>query len=199
MTSTEEKYLECSCTQCGGGISFPDHGVGMTISCPHCSQDTVLSFEATPEITPREIHPNSVPAPAPDPEPASDNLDSDMSKPLDFSWPQRRAGNNAATGTGKIAQPNPRYASMNMAKPINFFFTAPNASSVSLVGEFNGWNPEIHPLKRKTDGIWAVEVALRHGHHEYAFMVDGKRFLDPRASGTGRNDKNERVSLIAVS
>ena len=49
------------------------------------------------------------------------------------------------------------------------------------------------------DGNWRGEVPLHHGHHLYAFVVDGKLTLDPRAQGISRNEKNERVSLIAVS
>ena len=29
----------------------------------------------------------------------------------------------------------------NMAKPVNFYCSAPTAKSVQLVGDFNGWNP----------------------------------------------------------
>jgi hypothetical protein len=191
MTSTEEKYLECSCIHCGGGIAFPEQGVGMTVACPHCSQDTVLSFEKEAEV----------------PQPQSSDsfsnfVDSDdgvdeMSKPLDFSWPQRRSSLNSANG--KLPRPGQRYSSFHMAKPVNFYFAAPKAEVVSLVGEFNHWNPEAHPMKRRDDGTWHLQLALNHGHHQYAYLVDGKRFLDPAAGGIGRNEKNERVSLIAVS
>ena len=39
----------------------------------------------------------------------------------------------------------------------NYFAVwAPNALRVSVVGEFNGWNPESHPLRSREDGsgIW---------------------------------------------
>jgi hypothetical protein len=42
-------------------------------------------------------------------------------------------------------------------------------------------------------------LELTHGHHQYLFLVDGQPVLDPKASGIARNDRNERVSLIAVS
>ncbi|MDY6856298.1 MAG: 1,4-alpha-glucan branching protein GlgB [Thermodesulfobacteriota bacterium] len=34
---------------------------------------------------------------------------------------------------------------------IYFSVWAPNAQKVSVIGDFNGWKPEIHPLKRRTD------------------------------------------------
>ena len=55
------------------------------------------------------------------------------------------------------------------------------------------------PLKRMPDGAWRTEVMLNHGHHHYLFVVDGKPTLDPRAQGVARNERNEKVSLLAVS
>jgi len=77
--------------------------------------------------------------------------------------------------------------------------TAPQAKSVSLVGDFNGWNPLAHPMKQMPDRAWFLTVELRHGHHRYAFLVDGNLVLDPQAQGVTRNDKGERVSLVPVS
>ena len=82
---------------------------------------------------------------------------------------------------------------------INFTCNAPQAHSVSLVGDFNHWNPAAHPMKRMPDGVWLLMVELKHGHHRYAFLVDGSLTLDPRAQGITRNDQGERVSLMPVS
>ena len=54
-------------------------------------------------------------------------------------------------------------------------------------------------MKKGSDGIWTARVDLRHGHHRYAFEVDGHFVLDPTAMGITRDDKGARVSLIAVS
>ncbi|MBI5773225.1 MAG: isoamylase early set domain-containing protein [Verrucomicrobia bacterium] len=92
-----------------------------------------------------------------------------------------------------------RYSTAKTAKPVNFFCTAPQAKGVFLVGDFNHWNPKATPMKRQPDGNWLAQVALKHGHHRYLFLVDGEPTLDPRAQGVGRNEKNEKASLIAVS
>ena len=84
-------------------------------------------------------------------------------------------------------------------RSMNFICIAPTAQSVTLVGDFNQWNPHAHPFKQQTDGGWLITVELKHGHHRYAFLVDGVLTLDPRAQGITRNDLNERVSLIPVS
>ena len=82
---------------------------------------------------------------------------------------------------------------------INFVCHARHARSVSVVGDFNQWLPEAHPMKQMPDRSWLVNVELKHGHHRYAFLVDGVLTLDPSAQGVTRNDKGERVSLVPVS
>ena len=92
-----------------------------------------------------------------------------------------------------------RYSAKSQAKPINFYCDAPAARDVFIVGDFNDWNPTAHPMERQFDGNWIAQLQLNHGHHHYLFLVDGKPTLDPRAQGVGRNEMNEKVSLIAVS
>jgi len=91
------------------------------------------------------------------------------------------------------------FAPRKTLRGINFICPAPQARSVSLVGDFNKWNPTAHPMKRMPDGAWLLLVELPHGHHRYAFLVDGSLTLDPKAQGITRNDQGERVSLLPVS
>jgi hypothetical protein len=66
---------------------------------------------------------------------------------------------------------------------VKFVLVAPQASRVSLVGDFNSWDPAATPMERTpTGGTWSVVVPLTAGRHEYAFVVDGKQWLpDPSA------------------
>src|SRR5688572_23754326 len=92
-----------------------------------------------------------------------------------------------------------RYAAKKIIKPINFAWLAPGAKTVCLSGDFNDWHASSHPLKKQVDGAWTIQIPLPPGHHHYRFVVDGKPTLDPKAQGTARNEKNEKVSLVAVS
>lgn len=92
-----------------------------------------------------------------------------------------------------------RYSAKDTAKPINFYCDAPKAQAVHLAGDFNRWDPTTHPMERRVDGWWFLQVPLTHGHHQYRFLVDGKPMLDPRATGVARNEWDEEVSLVAVS
>ena len=66
---------------------------------------------------------------------------------------------------------------------VKFVLVAPQAARVSLVGDFNRWDPAATPMERTpTGGTWSVVVPLSAGRHEYAFVVDGKQWLpDPSA------------------
>jgi 1,4-alpha-glucan branching enzyme len=90
-------------------------------------------------------------------------------------------------------------APKRVAKPVHFVCLAPEAATVAITGDFNHWSPAGTPMKRQIDGSWHLDLTLSHGHHRYMFLVDGQRTLDPKASGVGRDDQNERVSLVAVS
>ena len=84
-------------------------------------------------------------------------------------------------------------------RAINFICHATQATTVTMVGDFNDWNPASHPMKQMPDRSWLLTLNLKHGHHRYAFLVDGVLSLDPNAQGITRNDKGERVSLVPVS
>ncbi len=92
-----------------------------------------------------------------------------------------------------------RYSAKASLRSVNFLFLAPHAQNVSVIGDFNDWHPNAHPMTRQPDGGWFKCIQLHHGHHRYQFLVDGLPVLDPRAQGVARNAKNEKVSIVAVS
>ena len=94
---------------------------------------------------------------------------------------------------------SPRYSAKRSIHQVNFFCRAPEAEQVSPIGDFNNWEPTATPMIRQPDGRWMASIELNHGYHQYVFLVDGKRVLDPNAAGTTRDPRKEPVSLVAVS
>lgn len=66
-------------------------------------------------------------------------------------------------------------------------FQHPDATSVFIAGSFNGWAPDATPLVKNGDGMWAVELALPAGRHEYRIVADGEWVDDPQAVETVLN------------
>jgi 1,4-alpha-glucan branching enzyme len=60
-----------------------------------------------------------------------------------------------------------------------FSFSAPEAVSVQLVGDFTHWQQRPINLKRSEDGVWRTAVNLTSGTHHYRFLVDGQWRDDP--------------------
>jgi len=60
---------------------------------------------------------------------------------------------------------------------ITFKFHAPEAKSVHLAGNFNGWNMSSHPLSQNktstANGTWKGTFYIEPGVYEYRFIVDG--------------------------
>ncbi|HEY8484832.1 MAG TPA: isoamylase early set domain-containing protein [Longimicrobiales bacterium] len=101
---------------------------------------------------------------------------------------------------GAAAGPGEADASRSVVY-VQFVLTAPNARSVSLVGDFNGWEPEGYPLHDLDgDGVWTGLVALPPGMHKYMFVVDGNRWVtDPRAERYVDDGFGMRNALISVA
>lgn len=54
---------------------------------------------------------------------------------------------------------------------------------VSVVGDFNGWDPFAHPLKKRSNGTRSVSVEVPAGTaYEFKYLADGGGwFCDPCA------------------
>lgn len=62
---------------------------------------------------------------------------------------------------------------------VTFSFTAPEAKSVLLAGDFTGWQQAPLELKKAKDGVWKKTVSLSPGRYEYRLVVDGQWQDDP--------------------
>jgi len=64
-----------------------------------------------------------------------------------------------------------------------FELAAPDARTVAVAGDFNGWDVTATPLTDANgDGIWTATVPIEPGRYAYMFVVDGTRWvLDPDA------------------
>lgn len=64
-------------------------------------------------------------------------------------------------------------------RKITFTFEAPNAKSVTLAGDFTGWQQAPLAMKREKNGSWKKTVTLAPGNYEYRLLVDGEWQDDP--------------------
>lgn len=82
---------------------------------------------------------------------------------------------------------------------IEFRYFRPSARSVSLVGDFNHWNPEQDLLRKGNDGIWRVTKRLHAGTYRYRYLIDGSPAPDLYNPRSASDDAGDLCSLIRVN
>ena len=80
-----------------------------------------------------------------------------------------------------------------------FTLEAAEAKEVFLIGDFNHWSPEKHPMKRDENGMWNKVVMLPPGDYEYKFIVDGQWREDPRNDQTCLNCFGTQNNLLNLT
>lgn len=96
------------------------------------------------------------------------------------------------------AQPSPAGQSSG-GTSVRFVIVSANATTVALVGDFNGWNPRAMPMERLGEGgAWVRDVVLEPGRHVYAFYVDGALQVDPSAPRAAEDDFGIPSSALVV-
>lgn len=99
-------------------------------------------------------------------------------------------------GSSHIAEATPPRDTVQL---VRFVFVDSGASSVALVGDFNEWTRGATALKRSgAPGVWSVSVALTPGRHEYAFIVNGSRWVADPLAVKSSDDFGTESSVIRV-
>jgi hypothetical protein len=81
---------------------------------------------------------------------------------------------------------------------VQFRIQVDEAMTVRLAGTFTNWQPE-YELHQSAPGVWTVTIPLGAGVHDYAFVVDGDRWVaDPFAPAVddGFGGRNSRIALL---
>ncbi len=84
---------------------------------------------------------------------------------------------------------------------VTFALSAVQAPApVSVVGDFNGWDPHAHPLRKRSNGTLSAVVALPVGRiYRFRYLAgDGRFFDDHEADGLEPNGLGETHSVLVV-
>ena len=57
-----------------------------------------------------------------------------------------------------------------------FRLRRPEAASVAVAGEFNGWSVSSHPMRRVGD-LWTTRIVLPPGEYLFMYVVDGSSWV----------------------
>ena len=97
------------------------------------------------------------------------------------------------SGRGLRPEPASVVASVPSAAPrevVHFAILAPNAATVALVGDFNGWDAGATRLQSsRANGLWTVTLPLAVGTYQYAFVINGTTWIADPASAIRVKDE----------
>ena len=104
------------------------------------------------------------------------------------------------TGGARTRSAAPSTMAIAALPHATFAVVAPGASRVTLVADFNGWDPQATPLRRTAlADLWTADVAVPSGVHVYAFVVDGKEWIpDPSAPLAPAGRFGARTSVVVI-
>jgi hypothetical protein len=79
---------------------------------------------------------------------------------------------------------------------VRFVFAGP-AKSVAVVGDFNRWGATPTQLVA-ANGVWTTSIPLANGRHEYAFIVDGARWVPDPLAPISSDEFDTKSSIVMV-
>ena len=80
-----------------------------------------------------------------------------------------------------------------------FVFHDDDADSVSLAGDFNGWNAASTRLVKDKTGLWLCQFATPGpGRYEYKFVVNDKRWTEDPSNGLRVSDGYGGLNSVLI-
>jgi len=75
-----------------------------------------------------------------------------------------------------------------------------NAEAVALCGEFNDWDRDAHPLKRRKDGSFSLTLSLKsNDSYRFRYLLDRERWEnEDGADGVVCNPFGSEDSVVEV-
>ena len=106
---------------------------------------------------------------------------------------RRSTPDHVAAGTGVNAS---KSDTVNL---VRFVFVDSQARSVEIVGDFNEWTKGANTLKLSgAPGVWSASIPLSPGRHEYAFIINGTRWVADPLAIRSSDDFGTESSVIRV-
>jgi hypothetical protein len=96
--------------------------------------------------------------------------------------------------TRPIVNPKPRPDGS-----LTFTFRGAPGKRVSLIGDFNNWDPYVDYLSETSPGTFSITLRVAPGPHWYCYFAEGRRVLDPYNVETGSDPSGTKTSYFSTS
>ena len=110
-----------------------------------------------------------------------------------------RISAHTSVAASSVAIQSGATAAHDTVQIVRFVFVDSGAKSVELVGDFNEWAKGSTVLRRSgAPGVWSASVPLSPGRHEYAFIINGSRWVADPLALKSSDDFGTESSVIRV-
>ena len=90
------------------------------------------------------------------------------------------AGGKGRKAAARAAGLEKKYLKARPACKVTFVLpkdAAPDAETVCILGEFNNWSQDAHPMKRQKDGSFTITLELDTGRsYRFRYIIDGWKY-----------------------
>ena len=102
-------------------------------------------------------------------------------------------------GFGSFEGQPPQTATIAQAEGgATFSYEEPDAASVFIAGDFNGWDAQATPMSKQND-LWVITLDLAPGTYQYKFVVNGSEWKpDPNNPTTADDGFGGQNSVITI-
>jgi 1,4-alpha-glucan branching enzyme len=84
-------------------------------------------------------------------------------------------------------------------RSVTFELPGVQATTVSVVGDFNNWDATGGVMKQRKDGAWTRAVRLAPGAYRYRYVADGNQWYnDPAADRYEPSEFGEDNCVVVV-
>ncbi|MDR2110108.1 MAG: glycogen-binding domain-containing protein [Spirochaetaceae bacterium] len=81
---------------------------------------------------------------------------------------------------------------------LSFYYNAPPGETITVAGNFNGWDPFMYELRERMPGQYSLTLPLPPGVYQYVFFHRGERVLDPNNSSRVYTREGKTASEAVV-
>lgn len=96
------------------------------------------------------------------------------------------------TATINILEPHPG------TKAVTLSHKVPNASALSVVGDFNDWRSDATPMRQAVNGDWFVTIHVPDGVHEYKYLDNRGDYHEDRRNPLRKSNPYGTMNSILV-
>lgn len=175
--------------------TYYQHVDGTSFSSPIVASVVAQMIEANPELNPRRIK-----------QILTQTTDKLFNVPIEKQGygliHARKAVKEALNDIHRIGYNRPMSPHVKETK-VTFYYLDSEAHSISVAGDFNGWNPYTDFLIKEGKNLWKLEKEIRSGgNYRYKFVINGTKWVEDKENENKEPDGfgafNSRLNIFVI-